>query len=153
MPIYIPKIKVRSYSISEMLTIKEYWNLIGWKPFSAITWEPGFSQVCSFRRIVMNHRNFHFTQIPEKTNDVIFLKSPETMFLGHFCPMGFFSKKSGSVTYNYIWALNTMLSFRKNYKRKGRPYFIGSLRRRPGVQKEYFKNNHLLDRNKTKTQS
>ena len=137
MPIYIPKIKVRSYSISEMLTIKEYWNLIGWKPFSAITWEPGFSQVCSFRRIVMNHRNFHFTQIPEKTNDVIFLKSPETMF---------------SVTYNYIWALNTMLSFRKNYKRKGRPYFIGSLRRRPGVQKEYFKNNHLLDRNKTKTQ-
>ena len=152
MPIYIPKIKVRSYSISEMLTIKEYWNLIGWKPFSAITWEPGFSQVCSFRRIVMNHRNFHFIQIPEKTNDVIFLKSPETMFLGHFCPMGFFSKKSGSVTYNYIWALNTMQSFRKSYERKGRPYFIGSLRPRPGVQKEYFKNNHLLDRNKTKTQ-
>ena len=32
----------------------------------------------------MNHNNFHFTQIPGKTNDVIFLKSPTTIFLGHF---------------------------------------------------------------------
>ena len=41
----------------------------------------------------MNYNNFHFTQIPVKTNDVIFLKSPKT-FLGHFCvnfcPMGIF---------------------------------------------------------------
>ena len=28
--------------------------------------------------------------------------------------MGILSKKSGSVTHNYIWAPNTMLSFRKN---------------------------------------
>ena len=28
MPIYMPKIKVRYLSISEILTIKEYWNLI-----------------------------------------------------------------------------------------------------------------------------
>ena len=101
--------------------IKEYWNLIGREPFLAITWEPDFSQACSFRRMLMNHKNFHFTQIPDKTNDVIFLKSPKTMFLGHFWPffvifarMGIFSKKSGSITHNYIWAPNTMLSFRKN---------------------------------------
>ena len=34
----------------------------------------------------MNHMNFHFTQTQDKTNDVIFLKSPKTMFLGHFGP-------------------------------------------------------------------
>ena len=28
----------------------------------------------------MNYKNFHFTQIPDKTNDVMFLKSPN----GHF---------------------------------------------------------------------
>ena len=54
--------QVRHYSI----TIKEYWNLIGWEWFMAITWEPDFSQVCSFCRMLMNHRNFHFTQIPYK---------------------------------------------------------------------------------------
>ena len=32
----------------------------------------------------MNHKNFNFTQIPDKTNDEIFLKSPKAMFLGHF---------------------------------------------------------------------
>ena len=68
------------------MTIKEYWNLIGQEPFLAITWEPDFSQACSFRRMLMNHKNFHFTQIPDKTNDMIFLKSPKTMFLGHFWP-------------------------------------------------------------------
>ena len=81
------------------MTIKEYWNLIGRDTFLAITWEPDFSQACSFRRMLMNHKNFHFTQIPDKTNDVIFLKSPKTMFLGHFLPFfvifaqwGFFQK-------------------------------------------------------------
>ena len=34
--------------------------------------------------MLMNHKNFHFTQILDKTNDEIFLKSPKTMFLGHF---------------------------------------------------------------------
>ena len=69
-----------------MLMIKEYWNLIGWEPFLSLTWELDFSQACSFRRMLMNHKNFDFTQIPDKTNDVIFLKSPKTMFLGHFWP-------------------------------------------------------------------
>ena len=67
--------------------------------------------------MLMNHKNFHFTQIPDKTNDMIFLKSPKTMFwaiFDHFYLMGIFSKKSSSVTHNYIWAPNTMLSFRKN---------------------------------------
>ena len=48
--------------------IKEYWNLIGREPFLAITWEPDFPQACSFRKLFMNHKNFHFTQIPDKTN-------------------------------------------------------------------------------------
>ena len=58
--------------------IKEYWNLIGQEPFLAITWEPDFSQACSFPRILIKYKNFNFTQIPDKTNDVISLKSPKT---------------------------------------------------------------------------
>ena len=52
--------------------------------------------------MLMHHKNFHFTLILDKTNDVIFLKSRKTMFWGHFWPFlvifgwwGFFSKKSG----------------------------------------------------------
>ena len=54
--------------------------------------------------MLIDHRNFCFTQIPDIT-DMIFLRSPKTLFwgpflriFGHFCPMGTFSKKSGSVT-------------------------------------------------------
>ena len=119
MPIYIPKIKFRYWSINEILTIKEYWNLIEQEPFWAITWEPDFSQACSFCRMLMNHKNFRFTQSPDKTNDMIFLKSPKTLFWGHFWPflvifaqLGFFPINL-AVTHNYIWAPNTMLSFRK----------------------------------------
>ena len=68
------------------MTIKEYWNLIGGESFLAITWEPDFSQACSFCRMLMNHKNIHFTQIPDKTKDMTFLKSPKTMLLGHFWP-------------------------------------------------------------------
>ena len=32
----------------------------------------------------MNHKDFHFTQIPDKTHDMVFLKNPKTMFWGHF---------------------------------------------------------------------
>ena len=82
---------------SEILTIKEYWNLIGRGPFLAINWEPDFTQACSFCRILMNHKKFHLTQIPDKTNDVIFLKSPKTFWaiFDHFCLVGIFFKKSG----------------------------------------------------------
>ena len=57
-----------------MLMIKEYWNITGQKPFLALTWELELDFL----------DNFHFTQIPDKTNGIIFLKSPITMFLGHF---------------------------------------------------------------------
>ena len=36
--------------------------------------------------MLMNNKNFHFKQIPDKTNDVIFLKSPKKMFWGYFWP-------------------------------------------------------------------
>ena len=36
--------------------------------------------------MLINRKNFHFTQISDKTNDVIFLKSPKIMFLDHFSP-------------------------------------------------------------------
>ena len=67
-----------------MLTTKEYWNLIGQEPFLAVTEELDFSQAGSFCRMLMNHNNLHFRKIPDKTNDVIFLKSSKTMFLGNF---------------------------------------------------------------------
>ena len=95
-------------TFQKSLAIKEYWNLIGQEPFLAITWEPDFSQPCSFHRMFMNQKNFPFTPISDKTNDLIFLKSPKTLFLGHFwqflviLPDGNFSKNSGSVTHNSI---------------------------------------------------
>ena len=67
--------------------------------------------------MLMNHHIFHFTQIPDKTNEVIFLKSPKTMFLGYFSPFlfnGDFFQENLVVTHNYIWAPNIMLSFRKS---------------------------------------
>ena len=84
--------------------------------FLAIIWEPDFPQVCSFCKMLMDHKNLRFTPIPDKTNDFIFLKSHHVLgdVSGHFCPMGIFSKKFGSVTHNYIWAPNTMPSFTKN---------------------------------------
>ena len=63
-------------------------------------------------------KNFHFTQNPDRTNDMNFLKSPKTMFWGKFQPFlvifarwGFFSKNPAVTT---IWVPNTMSSFRKN---------------------------------------
>ena len=66
--------KVRYQSIHEILTIKEYWNLIRQEPVLAITWETDFSQTCSFHRILKDHKNFRFTPIPDKVNDLIFFK-------------------------------------------------------------------------------
>ena len=89
------------------MTIKEYWNLIGREPFLAITWEPDFSQACSFCRMLMNHKNFHFTQIPDKTYDVIFLKSSKTMLLGHFWPFLIFFAQWGFFQKNLALSLIT----------------------------------------------
>ena len=71
-------------SKSDINLLVKYWRLKNTE--MSLAWEPDFSQACSFRRMLMNHKSFHFTQIPEKTNDVIFVKSPKTMFLGHFWP-------------------------------------------------------------------
>ena len=61
--------KVRYQSINEIVTIKEYWKLIGREPFLAIiTWEPDFSHVCSFCRMLKGHKNFRFTTNPDKTH-------------------------------------------------------------------------------------
>ena len=49
----------------------------------------------------MNHKNFDFTQIPGKTKDVVFLKSPKTMFCGLFLPDGDFLQK--------IWLSHTTI--------------------------------------------
>ena len=62
--------------------LKSHWL----RAIFAFTWELDFSQACSFLRMLMNHKNFCFTQIPDKTNDIIFLRSLKTMFLGHFWP-------------------------------------------------------------------
>ena len=53
--------------------IKKYWNLTGREPFVSLTWDLDISQAYSFCRMLMKDKNFDFTQIPEKTNDVIFL--------------------------------------------------------------------------------
>ena len=55
--------------------------------------------------MLMNHKNFRFTQIADKTIDMIFLKSPKTLFLGHFWSFlqdGDFLQKIPAVTHNYI---------------------------------------------------
>ena len=75
--------KVRCQSIHEILTIKEYWNLIRQEPVLAITWEPD-SETFRFHRILKNHRDFRFTPIPDKANDLIFKKVKKTLFFGPF---------------------------------------------------------------------
>ena len=137
--------------------LKKYWRLknteisLAKGVFLIITWESDFSQARSFHRMLMNHKNFRFTPISGKTNDMIFLKSPKTLFLGHFwsfLPDGKFFSKNLAVTRNYIWAPNTMVSFRKNWwanskktfgetegrtaGQTDRPYFIGHFRLWPG---------------------
>ena len=154
-PIYVPKIKVRYSSINKILTIKEYWNLISQESFLVITWEPDFSQACSFSRMLMNHKNFRFTQISDKTNDMIFLKNPKTLFLDHFWPFlvtfawwGFFPKKFDSVTHKLYgpqhpakFQKKLMRQFWENLQTDGRtdertdrPYFIGPFQPRPRSQ-------------------
>ena len=90
----------------------------------------------------MNHSNFHFTQIPNKTNDVIFLKSLETLFLGHFWSFlsdGDFFPKNPALSHRTIYGPLTpclvsektnapiprKLTDRRKDGRADRPYFIG----------------------------
>ena len=64
--------------------IKEYWNLNGQEKFLSLTWEIDFSQASSFSTMLMNYKNLDFTQVPDKNNNEIFLKSLKAMFLDHF---------------------------------------------------------------------
>ena len=104
----------------------------------------------------MNHKNFHFIQIPDKTNDLIFLKSPKTMFLGHFWSFlsdgNSFQKTQLCHTQLHMgpqhhakFPKKLMRKFRENLRTNGRtdermdgssdrPYFIGFFRPRVGVQ-------------------
>ena len=41
--------------------------------------------------MLMNHKNFHLTQIPDKTNDTILLKSQKTHFWAFFAHFWSFS--------------------------------------------------------------
>ena len=52
--------------------------------------------------MLMSHKNFHFTQIPDKTNDIIFFKKLKNPVFGHFFLMGIFSKKSDCHTQLYV---------------------------------------------------
>ena len=40
--------------------MKEYWNLINQELFLSLTREVDFVQACSFRRMLMHHKNFDF---------------------------------------------------------------------------------------------
>ena len=58
--------------------------------------------------MLMNHQNYHFTQIPDKTNDMIFLKKSKNHVFGPFLTIFWsFLPNGDSVTHNYIWAPNT----------------------------------------------
>ena len=101
--------------------------------------------------MLMNHKNFHFTQIPDKTNEVIFLKSPKTIFgpfltiFGHFCSKIRLSHTTicepltpCQVSEKTNEPIPRKLMDRRKDGRKDRPYFIGPFRPRLGVQQNTF---------------
>ena len=74
-------------SSSDINLLVKYWRLKNTEiSFLTITWEPDFSQACSFCRMLINLKNFHFTRMPEKTNDHFW------PFLVIFARWGFFLK-------------------------------------------------------------
>ena len=86
----VPFIHAHHHAKNQSQVLIYQWNIYNkimkadWS--RASTWESDFSQACSLCRMLMNHKNFCFTQIPDKTDDVNFLKSSQTLFLGHFQP-------------------------------------------------------------------
>ena len=110
--------------------------------------------------MLMNHKNFHFTQISDNTNDVIFLKSPKTIIFGsfltifgQFCPMGIFSNpKNLALSHKAIYGPPTprSVSEKTNYPIPTKPmdrqkdrqkdgqtlFLIGPFLLGLGVQKE-----------------
>ena len=106
------------------MTIKEYWNLIVWETFFAVTCGPDFSQVCRFCKMLINHKNFHYTQISDKFNDAIFLRSPKIIFYGQF----------------WHELIPRRLTERRKDRWKGgrKSYLIGPFRLRIGIQKNWW---------------
>ena len=76
------QILIYQWNTDDLRILKSHWL----RAIFAFTWGLDFSQACSFLRMFMNHENFDLTQISGKINDMSFLKSPKTMFLGHFWP-------------------------------------------------------------------
>ena len=105
----------------------------------------------------MNHKNFHFTKISDKTNGVIFLKVQKPCFWAifdhfwSFLPDEDFFKNSGCQTQLYKdpqdhvkFQKKLMTQLRENLQRDrrtdgrtDRPCFIEPFQQRLGVQKEY----------------
>ena len=82
--LYLRSKNQRYQSIHEILTTKEYWNLIHQEPVLAITWEPDFSQTRRFHRILKDSKTFRFTSIPDRANDLIFPKRPKNLVFWPF---------------------------------------------------------------------
>ena len=86
MSIYMPKTKIR-YLLVKYWQLKNTEISLAERHFWLLLVNQIFPKhACSFCRMLKTHKDFPFTQIPDKTNDIIFLKSPKNPFLGHFLP-------------------------------------------------------------------
>ena len=76
--------------------------------------------------MLMNRKNFDFTEIPDKNNDVIFLKSPKTLFLGHFWPFlpngDFFQKIQLSRATIYVSRANPKKTYGQKKEGQADPF-------------------------------
>ena len=108
--------------------------------------------------MLMNHKNFNFTQIPDKTNDEIFLKSPKAMFLGHFWPFlvifarwRFFPKDT-ALPHKTIYGPPTHVKFQKklisqsreNLRTDGQTLFYSTLSAEAGGPTRHWNENMEL---------
>ena len=106
--------------------VLEIWLIIkilqsGWlRAFWPISLEEKSSQIWDFCRNIANNIHFHYRIISVKINDKIFKyikKNPVySLFLAHlldFLGKNSFSRKSGSVTHNFIWVSSIIPNLRK----------------------------------------
>ena len=71
-----------------------YWDIQIWKieqtdwprAFRSVTREPGFSQTCSFQRMIENHNRFDFRKTLNKHFMAQFLLMCKKPIFGPFCP-------------------------------------------------------------------
>ena len=81
---YLQSKKVRHQCINKILTIKDYWNLIGRESFVVVTWEPDFFQACSFAECYRTIRTFVLYQSQTKLMTWFFQKVEKALFFGSF---------------------------------------------------------------------